>query len=65
MDTEGIQNGYRREIGMRKQWRRWNWLGLFGAFVMFGIGWAYEPLAAVLGGLMLATDVAVGIVNLQ
>lgn len=50
---------------MGQKWRRWNWLGLFGAFVLFGIGWMYEPLAAVLGGLMLVTDVAVGVINLQ
>lgn len=53
------------EFDMGQKWRRWNWLGLFGAFVLFGIGWMYEPLAAVLGGLMLVTDVAVGVINLQ
>ena len=32
---------------------RVNWVGMTGAVVLFGYGWWREPLAAVLGGMIL------------
>ena len=33
-----------------------NWSGMLGAAVLFWYGWWREPLAAVLGGLILLVD---------
>ena len=35
---------------------RVNWVGMTGAVVLFGYGWWREPLAAVLGGMILLAD---------
>ena len=35
---------------------RVNWVGMTGAVVLCGYGWWREPLAAVLGGMILLAD---------
>lgn len=35
---------------------RVNWVGMTGAVVLFGYGWWREPLAAVLGGMILLVN---------
>lgn len=35
---------------------RVDWTGMIGAAVLFGYGWRKEPLAAVLGGMILLAD---------
>lgn len=35
---------------------RVDWTGIIGAVALFGYGWRKEPLAAVLGGMILLTD---------
>ena len=35
---------------------RVNWVGMTGTVVLFGYGWRREPLAAVLGGMILLAD---------
>ncbi len=35
---------------------RVNWVGMTGAVVLLGYGWWREPLAAVLGGMILLAD---------
>ena len=35
---------------------RVNWVGMTGAVVLSGYGWWREPLAAVLGGMILLAD---------
>ena len=41
---------------MKADWRRVNWTGILGAVILFCYGWMVEPLAAVLGGMILLTD---------
>ena len=35
---------------------RVNWLGMTGAVLLYEYGWRREPLAAVLGGMILLAD---------
>lgn len=41
---------------MKEEWRRINWTGLLLAMVLLWYGWLKEPLAAVLGGMILFTN---------
>ena len=41
---------------MKMHGTRVNWVGMTGAVVLFGYGWWREPLAAVLGGMILLAD---------
>ncbi|HBN25680.1 MAG TPA: hypothetical protein DHW13_11395 [Lachnospiraceae bacterium] len=41
---------------MKMHGTRVNWVGMTGAVVLFGYGWRREPLAAVLGGMILLAD---------
>ena len=45
-----------RRGGMKMHGTRVNWVGMTGAVVLFGYGWWREPLAAVLGGMILLAD---------
>lgn len=40
-----------------------NWMGLLGAAVLLGYGVLREPLAAALGGIMLATDGVITVIQ--
>ena len=42
---------------------RVNWTGMVGAAVLFGYGWREEPLAAVLGGMILLADLLAMVVS--
>ena len=48
---------------MRSIWEKMNWHGLLGAIVLLGYGFRKEPLAAVLGGIMIMSDIAVNLVS--
>lgn len=41
---------------MKAEWKRINWTGLLGSMVLLWYGWLKEPLAAVLGGMILFTN---------
>ncbi len=41
---------------MKAEWRRINWTGLLLAMGLLWYGWLKEPLAAVLGGMILFTN---------
>ena len=50
---------------MRSIWEKMNWQGLLGAIVLLGYGFRKEPLAAVLGGIMIVSDIAVNLVSVR
>ena len=50
---------------MRSIWEKINWQGLMGAIVLFGYGLLKEPLAAVLGGIMILSDIAANLVDIR
>lgn len=43
--------------------KRVNWMGIAGAAVLLGYGWWREPLAAVLGGMILFVDFLMAVKN--
>lgn len=50
---------------MRSIWKKTNWQGLLGAIVLLGYGFWKEPLSAVLGGIMIMSDIAVNLVSVR
>ena len=57
--------GKERDMRTMTIWRKINWQGLLGAAVLLWYGFREEPLAAVLGGIMIACDIAVNLADIR
>ena len=49
---------------MKICWKRVNRIGFLGAAALIAYGFLAEPLAAVLGGIMILTDITVYLTGL-